>query len=381
VSTRLRRSADSLLVVSGTVDPQLSTTPTRLSDVIRSALAEIEGYRAVELGEISDVAISAEIVGDLRLLLAELLENATNFSPPGVPIQVTSMLGQDCTVAVVDHGLGMSPGRLDEENRRLLERERLDVAPTRVLGLFVVGRLARRHGLGVRLDPSPGRGITASVVIPARLLLGHHAGVGGPHVPAGPQHPSPALGVVPPLAIEAIRTAVDSGPFPWLGAQSELVAIAGAPAYAPVDASASETTSESPVADWSDGTGFPDRSWPPPTGSDGATVADAATAAGGLPRRNTTVRPVGAQLDDTFEDDDQTGSLPPMRGGLSQRIPGTHLAEAIRDGDDLSVTPRGARDPDTERDELNEYLSGFARFAGEPESERDSQPTLAERHS
>jgi signal transduction histidine kinase len=381
VSTRLRRSADSLLVVSGTVDPQLSTTPTRLSDVIRSALAEIEGYRAVELGEISDVAISAEIVGDLRLLLAELLENATNFSPPGVPIQVTSMLDQDCTVGVVDHGLGMSPGRLDEENRRLLERERLDVAPTRVLGLFVVGRLARRHGLGVRLDPSPGRGITASVVIPARLLLGHAAGVGGPHVPAGPQHPSPALGVVPPLAIEAIRTAVDSGPFPWLGAQSELVAIAGAPAYAPVDASASETTSESPVADWSDGTGFPDRSWPPPTGSDGATVADAATAAGGLPRRNTTMRPVGAQSDDAFEDDDQTGSLPPMRGGLSQRIPGTHLAEAIRDGDDLSVTPRGARDPDTERDELNEYLSGFARFAGEPESERDSQPTLAERHS
>jgi len=93
------------------------------------------------------------------------------------------------------------------------------------------------------------------------------------------------------------------------------------------------------------------------------------------------MRPVGAQSDDAFEDDDQTGSLPPMRGGLSQRIPGTHLAEAIRDGDDLSVTPRGARDPDTERDELNEYLSGFARFAGEPESERDSQPTLAERHS
>ena len=83
VATRLRRSADSLLVVSGTIDQQMSGTPTRLADVIRSALAEIEGYRAVELGEIVDVAVSADLVADLRLLLAELLENATNFSPPG----------------------------------------------------------------------------------------------------------------------------------------------------------------------------------------------------------------------------------------------------------------------------------------------------------
>jgi signal transduction histidine kinase len=376
VATRLRRSADSLLVVSGTVDQQLSTTPTRLADVIRSALAEIEGYRAVQLGEISDVAISADMVGDLRLLMAELLENATNFSPPGVPVEVTSILDGDCAISVVDHGLGMSPGRLDEENRRLLERERLDVAPTRVLGLFVVGRLARRHGLGVRLDPSPGRGVTVTVRIPAGLLA-HSDGLGGPLVSPMPQRPAPALGVVPPLAIEAMRSAVSSGPFPWLGAQSELVAIAGAPAYQLDDGSAPDSTSDLPPQDWPGGIGIPDHSWVSGSGADDVTVADAATAPGGLPRRTATVAPVPTQLDGATAE----GSRPPVRGGLSQRIPGTHLAEVISDVDDEPIPSRGARDPEAERDAINEILSGLARGAGDPAPDRDDRPTLAERHS
>ena len=86
VATRLRRSADSLLVVSGTIDQLMSGGPTHLADVIRSALGEIEGFQTIEIGEISDVAVSAGLVADLRLLLAELLENATNFSPPGTPV-------------------------------------------------------------------------------------------------------------------------------------------------------------------------------------------------------------------------------------------------------------------------------------------------------
>src|SRR5690606_7258449 len=147
VATRLRRSADSLLVVSGTIDQVISGGPTPLIDVIRSAVAEIAGYRAVRVGQLADVAFVAAGAGYLRLLLAELIENATNFSPPGSPVHVTAELGEECHIRVVDHGLGMSPARLAEENRRLVERERLDVAPTSVLGLFVVGRLARRHGL------------------------------------------------------------------------------------------------------------------------------------------------------------------------------------------------------------------------------------------
>ncbi len=346
VATRLRRSADSLLVVSGTIDQTLSVTPTRMSDVIRSALAEIEGYRAVELGQIAEVAVAAEVVGDLRLLLAELLENATNFSPPGSPVAVTAVFDRDCTIAVIDHGLGMSPARLEEENRRLLERERLDVAPTRVLGLFVVGRLARRHGLAVQLELSAGRGVTATVRIPARLLS-RAEGFAGPPMPTGPKHPAPAFGVIPPFAIEAIQTAARSGPFPWLGSESNLVAIAGAPAAVPSEVASTDGAATPSVV----ASEIPVRMWPPGPTIAGDTVADVSSV------------------------------MPPIHGGLSRRIPGTHLAEGVQDVEDAPMAPRTARDPEAERDALNEYLSGFARGAGDPDAELEARPTLAERHS
>ncbi len=228
LTTRLRRSADSLLVVSGTVDPQLTAMPARLATVIDAALVEIEEFKRVEVVEpIPDVAISAEVAPDLRLLLAELLENATSFTPPGSSVRVGAAYDRDvsfaadCTIAVVDQGLGMSPSRIEEENRRLVERERLDVAPTRVLGLFVVGRVARRHGLAVRLESSTSRGITAFVRIPARLLTPASA-------PSGPG----GLGIVPPMAAAAIESAARSGPFPWLATRDGLAAIAAAPVSA-----------------------------------------------------------------------------------------------------------------------------------------------------
>jgi signal transduction histidine kinase len=218
VTSRLRRSADSLMVISGTVDQQLSTAPTPLNDVVGGALAEIEGYAAVQVANLPAVVVAAEVAGDLRLLLAELLENATNFSPPGTPVQVSASMERGLVIAVEDHGLGMGPNRLLEENRRLVERERLDVMPTRVLGLFVVGRLARRHGLTVRLEPSEGRGVTAVVGVPSRVL--------GPDMPAQlTQVPAQPVGLVPAQAIAAIDAASRSGPFPWLATRPSLPAI------------------------------------------------------------------------------------------------------------------------------------------------------------
>jgi hypothetical protein len=91
--------------------------------------------------------------------------------------------GAHCRVSIVDRGISMKPQRLAEENQRLVERERLDVAPTNVLGLFVVGRLARRHGLGVRLRPTSGGGTTAEVIIPAALFHTRPAPVAAHEVP------------------------------------------------------------------------------------------------------------------------------------------------------------------------------------------------------
>jgi signal transduction histidine kinase len=396
VATRLRRSADSLLVVSGTIDQQLSGTPTRLADIVRSALAEIEGYRAVELGEIADVAVNADLVADLRLLLAELFENATNFSPPGTPVEVTSVIEHDCYVSVVDHGVGLSLARIEEENRRLVERERLDVAPTRVLGLFVVGRLARRHGLGVRLDPSEGRGVTATVRIPAHLLARPLSPV-GPHVAPVPQRPAPALGVIPPMAIEAIQAAERTGPFPWLAKPT--LAIGGSepdeteePAVAPVEAEATDVPDESLDEAWPGGVPSAPPAWPPTPEPEGDTVPDV-DAVLPLPKRvasedtdaitRASNSPVSSVVETSGEAAGLVAASPePSHSGLSRRIPGTHLAEAVRDTFDAPPSPRTPRDPDAERDALNDYLSGLARGTAGPDEELESRPTtLAERHS
>jgi signal transduction histidine kinase len=172
LSTRLRRNADNLLVVAGTQDETKITGPSELTISLRSALAEIEDYQRVKLGNLAEILLSSSLGTDLVQVFAELLENATSFSPPDTSVEVESVFLQDgaCMVNVIDHGIGMPAERMAEENRRVVERERLDIAPTSMLGLFVVGRLARRHGLYVDLVATEGGGITARVVVPPRLF-------------------------------------------------------------------------------------------------------------------------------------------------------------------------------------------------------------------
>jgi len=171
VASRLRRSASSLVVLSGATGADEHIAPVRLGDVIRLALAEIEDYSRVDVEVSTSVRVIPALISDLVLLLAELMENATTFSPPGTQVTVTAVTwAESARLTIVDHGLGMSAERLAEENARLTRRERLDLAPTEVLGLFVVGRLARRHGLVVSLLPTDRGGVTIVVDVPAHLL-------------------------------------------------------------------------------------------------------------------------------------------------------------------------------------------------------------------
>ncbi|MFD4511317.1 ATP-binding protein [Streptomyces sp. NPDC058457] len=172
IAVRLRRNADSLMLLAGIRETVLAGGPTPVSNVVRAALGQIEGYQRVRLYAGTDAMIEPDIIGDLTLMVAELLENAVSFSPAGSPVEVTvrsSDLGAH--IVVTDHGLGMSAERLAEENMRLIRRERLDLVPTKVLGLFVVGALARRWEIGVELTRTPGGGVTAEVTLPSRLLL------------------------------------------------------------------------------------------------------------------------------------------------------------------------------------------------------------------
>uniref|UniRef100_UPI002FDBF01E sensor histidine kinase n=1 Tax=Streptomyces sp. IBSBF 3136 TaxID=2903524 RepID=UPI002FDBF01E len=172
IAVRLRRNADSLMLLAGIRETALDGEPLPLSTVVRAALGQIEGYPRVRLYAASDAMVEPDIIGDLTLMTAELLENAVSFSPEGSPVEVTVRSGPEgAHIVVTDHGLGMSAARLAEENARLIRRERLDLVPTKVLGLFVVGALARRWEIGVELTRTPGGGVTAEVTLPASLLL------------------------------------------------------------------------------------------------------------------------------------------------------------------------------------------------------------------
>ncbi|MGW3494441.1 ATP-binding protein [Streptomyces sp. NPDC001020] len=172
IAVRLRRNADSLMLLAGIRETVLDAGPTALSNVVRAALGQIEDFQRVRLRTGTEVMVEPDIIGDLTLMIAELLENAVAFSPAGSPVEVAvSTAGSGAMIEVADHGLGMSAERLAEENTRLIRRERLDVVPTKVLGLFVVGTLARRWEVGVELSRTPGGGVTATVEIPSSLLL------------------------------------------------------------------------------------------------------------------------------------------------------------------------------------------------------------------
>lgn len=183
MSSRLRRNASSLVVLSGGAGTNEHMAPLSLSDVVRLALGEIEDYTRVDVEVPEEILVVPAVVADLTLLLAELMENATSFSPPNTRVLVTAAeLRGGARLAVVDHGLGLGPDRLAEENARLTRRERLDLAPSEVLGLFVVGRLARRHGIEVTLTDTPDGGVTAWVDLAAVHLVSRAdtMPVGGP---------------------------------------------------------------------------------------------------------------------------------------------------------------------------------------------------------
>ncbi|SCG77241.1 Signal transduction histidine kinase [Micromonospora echinaurantiaca] len=172
ISSRLRRNAGSLVVLSGSTGADAHVAPVPLGDVVRLALGEIEDYTRVDVRVPPGVSAAPGTVGDLVLALAELMENATAFSPPHTRVVVTGeLIGAGARLAVVDQGIGMTAERLAEENTRLTRRERLDLAPTEVLGLFVVGRLARRHGWAVRLTPTIGGGVTVLLDVPLAALV------------------------------------------------------------------------------------------------------------------------------------------------------------------------------------------------------------------
>lgn len=171
LATRMRRNAESLLVLVDERSPQVRSTTATSLELVQSAIGEVEQYRRVALAQIEPRTISGRAVAELSHLLAELVENALTFSAPDQSVDLHGWTDRDeYHIAVVDHGIGMSPEDLARANARIAGEEAFLVAPTRFLGHYVVGRLARRLGVEVLLSDTPEGGVSALVTLPARLL-------------------------------------------------------------------------------------------------------------------------------------------------------------------------------------------------------------------
>jgi anti-sigma regulatory factor (Ser/Thr protein kinase) len=141
-------------------------------DVIRGAIAEIEDYRRVAVATTAEDAVAGLAAADMIHLLAELIENATLSSPSGTRVEVRAeRVANGFAVEIEDRGLGIEPGQLNTINEQLASPPDFDLANADQLGLFVVGRLAARHGARVSLRPSPYGGITAVVLMPNSVVV------------------------------------------------------------------------------------------------------------------------------------------------------------------------------------------------------------------
>ncbi|WP_434741910.1 nitrate- and nitrite sensing domain-containing protein [Micromonospora sp. SH-82] len=370
ISSRLRRNAGSLVVLSGATGDDAHIAPVPLADVVRLALGEIEDYTRVDVQFPAGVSAAPAVVGDLVLTLAELMENATVFSPPHTRVTVSGELTEKgATLSVVDHGIGMKDDRLAEENARLTRRERLDLAPTEVLGLFVVGRLARRHGWSVALVPTTGGGVTATLEMTRSSLV----------VDAGerPGTPAAARAALPARA-EPTDVTSRRRPDPELPRAGRALAVVGAgPSRPVIDSTAlpgfdptllSRATRSLEAAESWDafGTVEPDTT---PEGTEPET--DPVTPPVDAPP----AEPVRARVLQIAPD--QSGRATRMTG-IRQRVPGASLPKAPPRVAPVDAT--GA-DPAAARALVEQFESGVRRAHQQSRSELGALPATPVRRT
>ncbi|NLD75937.1 MAG: sensor histidine kinase [Acidimicrobiales bacterium] len=207
LATRMRRNAESLLVLAGAEPPRRRGRPAPLANVVRAALAEVEDFGRIDLLSFDEILVASNVAADLAHLLSELMENATNFSPPETRVEVVGhrTKSDGYVISVTDHGIGMSAEQVSEANESLAKPPLVGLALSRSLGFIVVGRLAGRHGITVRVMQSPSGGVTAVVTVPSSLITDTPGGVldGPAAAPAPAPAPAPsaplAAGTVAPL--------------------------------------------------------------------------------------------------------------------------------------------------------------------------------------
>ena len=324
LATRMRRNAESLLVLAGIDSGRRVRQPMPASDVIRTASSEIELYDRVRLNLVVDPLMLGHNALNAAHLLAELLENATMFSEPHTPVEVTTGRDENFVyVTVRDHGLGMTPEEIADANRKVATHAASDVVGAQRLGLFVVGRLADRLGAKVRFSAGGDeQGTEVVVSFPAVLFV-------------------PDSSVPLPQPTDPLETSTQA-------AAQQLAGPAAAPALpapeAPAPFAAPAATASFPAVE-------PEAPAAVPVDIDALT--DGTTQTGMPRRRSRTVDPAAAAPSASFASGPQTGAivLPPLATpALPDQLPAadeawTPPAEVADAGSALPSRARPAATP------------------------------------
>ena len=341
LATRMRRNSENLLVLAGTDLAKRNMAPVPMVDVLRAAVSEVEQYQRIVVQAPPSASVAGRAGSDLVHLLAELLDNATNFSPPDSQVVMSATRTTDgaMVVEISDRGVGMQDHELSDANQRLGGPSSVDVSASRRMGLFVVGRLAARHGIIVHLSSSaagPGTGLTASVTVPVSLI---------------------------PTGVPAETSRPASVPMAGVPAQSRQAGDTRTQQRA--DVNGSRSTSLSALVAGTDG---PAASAAPGL-RDSSTAGGQGTLSGGRPPVNGTT----------------SHGLPTRKPGSSLRPDGPPPTDAPPGGffDDGNGGPEGARGPAEQARLDQEAAARRDRLAGAPgqRPERQARPDADDERS
>ncbi|MEV0825620.1 sensor histidine kinase [Nonomuraea rubra] len=335
LATRMRRNSENLLVLAGQEPPRRWSQPVKLVDVARASLSEVENYERVVLEVPEGVSIAGQAVNDVIHLLAELIENALSFSPreTRVPVSGSRIDGGGIMLSISDSGIGMTAEELAQSNERLTDAPTVDVSVSRRMGLFVVARLAHRHGIRVQLRPHGSGGLTAMVLIPESLLGAQAAPVS-----------TPAAGGA---SREAFHTPQPAAASPWPASSFQLGP--GHPSYPSYPSEPVPQGGNS--GSWASGPAFPAEAggWMSADSSNDVWVSSRGPMTGdsGLPQRESGLPQRGVLPDETR----------PWTRGPEQPLPAKGSFNSFPETESAATGPMPAVKPASAGDE---YLPIFA---------------------
>jgi signal transduction histidine kinase len=378
LTTRMRRHAESLIVLAGDLPKRAFPDPVPFVDVLRAAAAEVEEYRRVSVSCQAPAALAGPAVADVIHMLAEFVENATIFSPPNTEVRVTGdLVANGFAAEIEDRGLGMSEDDLAAVNASLASPPLFDLSGSDRFGLFVAAQLALRHGIRVTVRHSAYGGATAIVLIPRDLVVpAATLGPGGngravaparPSVPRRPAVPAPAPPVTAEQPVAAWPPAVPEPAEPAdladLGDLAELAELPEPPrsSQAPAPAPAREPAIAPPL---------PSENGVAGNGASASAAPGNGVAASAAPA---SAAPASAA----------PATAAPATGvtehGLPQRVRQANLAPQLRSRaapPPAAAAPASHRSPEKARSVMSAFRRGWQRGVGDSHKEQDRGANL-----